>query len=120
MQYHISAILPTYNEKENIGKLISQIKKYAGVHLYEIIVVDDNSPDETWKIVEEYNHPKVRLIRRMNEKGLASALDDGVRAAQGNIIVWMDCDLGLPPEDIPRLLEKVETALKTFRANKKN
>lgn len=105
----VSVVLPSYNERENIVEAIDRISKAVDSRLQEIIVVDDNSPDETWKIVEEYNHPKVRLIRRMNEKGLASALDDGVRAAQGNIIVWMDCDLGLPPEDIPRLLEKVET-----------
>lgn len=102
---NVSVILPSYNEKENIIEAVQRIQKALGGQLKEIIVVDDNSPDGTWKLVEELNDPKVRLIRRMSEKGLASALDDGVKAAQGEIISWMDCDLGLPPEELPRLVE---------------
>ena len=61
----VSVVLPSYNERENIVEAIDRISKAVDSRLQEIIVVDDNSPDETWKIVEEYNHPKVRLIRRM-------------------------------------------------------
>ena len=100
----VSVVLPSYNEKEVIIEAIERIEKAVGDKLLEIIIVDDNSPDGTWKLVEDYNHAKVRLIRRINEKGLASALADGVKAAKGEYIVWMDCDLGLPPEDIPRLV----------------
>src|SRR3989344_9613079 len=100
----VSVVLPSYNERENIIEAIDRISKAVGIHLKEIIIVDDNSTDGTWQLAEEYNHPKVRLIRRMNEKGLASALARGVEEAKGNLVVWMDCDLGLPPEDIPRLL----------------
>ncbi len=100
----VSVVLPSYNERENIVEAIERISKAVGSNLKEIIIVDDNSPDGTWQLVEEYNHPKVRLIRRMNEKGLASALARGVEEAKGNFVVWMDCDLGLPPEDIPKLL----------------
>ena len=106
----VSVVLPSYNERENIAEAIGRISKAVGNNLLEIIVVDDNSPDETWKVVEEIHHQKVRLIRRMNEKGLASALARGVAEAKGDIIVWMDCDLGLPPEDVPRLIEKLKEA----------
>src|SRR3989338_175606 len=100
----VSVVLPSYNERENIIEAIDRISKAVGSRLQEIIIVDDNSPDGTWKLVEEYGHPKVRLIRRMDEKGLASALARGVEETKGNYVVWMDCDLGLPPEDIPKLL----------------
>ena len=107
MQYHISAILPTYNEKENIGKLISQIKKYAGVHLYEIIVVDDNSPDRTWEIVTSLakKDRRIRLIRRIRVRGLPSAIWAGIKAARGNVVMWMDCDLSHPPKLIKEMLK---------------
>ncbi len=104
----VSVVLPSYNERENIIEAIERISKAVGSRLEEIIIVDDNSPDETWKLVEEYGHPKVRLIRRIDEKGLASALSRGVEEAKGKYIVWMDCDLGLPPEDVPRLLEPLK------------
>lgn len=108
MENSVSVVLPSYNEKENIVEAIERIAKAIGNQLLEIIVVDDNSPDGTWKIVKDLKHPKVRLIHRMNEKGLASALDDGIRAARGNVIVWMDCDLGLSPEEIPKLVSQLD------------
>ncbi len=104
----VSAVLPSYNERENIVEAIERISQAVGPRLKEIVIVDDNSPDETWKLVEEYGHPKVRLIRRMDEKGLASALARGVEEATGNIVVWMDCDLGLSPEEIPVLVSKLD------------
>ncbi len=104
----VSIVLPSYNERENIAEAIERMSKVMGQRLKEIIIVDDNSPDGTWKLVEELNHPKVRLIRRMNEKGLASALADGIDAAQGSIVVWLDCDLGLSPEEIPHLVRQLD------------
>jgi dolichol-phosphate mannosyltransferase len=104
----VSVVLPSYNESENIKEAIERIHAALGDQLLEIIVVDDNSPDGTWKIVEEMNNPQYKVIRRMNERGLASALARGVNEAKGDIIAWMDCDLGLPPEDLPRLVEQTE------------
>ncbi len=104
----VSVVLPSYNEQENIIEAIERISKAVGPRLQEIIIVDDNSPDGTWKLVEEYGHPKVRLIRRMDEKGLASALARGVQEAKGNYVVWMDCDLGLSPEEIPNMISKLD------------
>lgn len=105
--FRISVVLPTYNERENIVEAIERISKTLGENLLEIIVVDDNSPDGTWDIVQKLKNPKVRLIRRMHEKGLASALARGVEETKGNVVVWLDCDLGIPPEVIPRLVEKL-------------
>ena len=104
----VSVVLPSYNERENIIEAIERISKAVDSRLKEIIIVDDNSPDGTCKLVEEYNHPKVRLIRRENERGLASALADGINAAQGKVVVWLDCDLGLSPEEIPYLVQQLD------------
>lgn len=106
----ISVILPSYNEKDNISEAIERITKSLQDNLLEIIVVDDNSPDGTWKIVEKLqkDNPKVRLLKRIHDKGLASALVDGIKSSKGGIIVWMDCDLGLSPEEIPNLVSKLE------------
>jgi len=104
----VSVVLPSYNERDNIEEAIDRISQSLGDRLLEIIIVDDNSPDETWKLVEDLHNPKIRLIRRMNEKGLASALADGIKSSKGEIIVWLDCDLGLSPEEIPGLIEKLD------------
>ena len=103
----VSFILPTYNEKENITELIEQIYFYSGKDLCEVIVVDDNSPDETWEIVKnlQKRYKSLRLIRRINKRGLPSAIWTGIKKAKGNIIVWLDCDLSHPPKIIPKLLE---------------
>jgi len=100
----VSVILPSYNEKDNLPEAIERLEKSVADDLLEIIVVDDNSPDGSWKVVEDLKNPKVRVIRRMHEKGLASAIERGVAEARGDTVVWMDCDLGLPPEAVPRLV----------------
>lgn len=106
-KFEISVILPSYNESENIREALERLSRSLGKNLYEIIVVDDNSPDETWRVVQDVKNPKYKVIRRMNEKGLASAIAKGVCEAKGNIIVWMDADLGIPPEIALQLVEKL-------------
>ena len=104
----VSVVMPSYNEKDNIAEAIHRIEATLGKQLLEIIVVDDNSPDGTWKIIEDLKDPRVRLIRRINEKGLASALARGTSEAKGDAVVWLDCDLGIPPEMIPRLVKPLQ------------
>jgi len=106
----ISVVLPTYNESENVLEVTQRISKVLGDSLLEIIFVDDNSPDKTWKIVQDMKNPKYKLIHRIDKKGLASALGDGIKKAKGDIIVWLDCDLGIPPEDIPLLTNALANA----------
>jgi dolichol-phosphate mannosyltransferase len=103
-----SIILATYNEYDNIVPLIERtIQSVPGEK--EIIVIDDDSPDGTGELVASYckKNPVVRLIVRKNERGLRTAVERGISEASGDIIVWMDCDLSMPPEKIPELLEKV-------------
>jgi len=104
----VSVILPTYNEKDNIGPLILEILKYTPQNT-EVIVVDDNSPDGTWQVVEDMRKglANLYLLRRMDKKGLASALRDGIAHSKGDIIVWSDCDFSMPPFKIQDLLQGI-------------
>ena len=105
----VSVILPTYNERENIEELIHAILEIIEPPL-EIIVVDDDSPDGTWEVVAalQTEHPEVRLVRRMEESGLATAIVEGVKNSRGDILVWMDCDFSHPPELTPRVIGALE------------
>lgn len=107
-EMQVSVILPTYNERGNIISLIEQIERHVA-ELHEIIVVDDHSPDGTWQVVGERaaNDPKVRLIDRIAERGLTSALNRGIAEARGNVVAWMDCDLSMPPAVLPALLDRL-------------
>lgn len=105
----ISIVLPTYNEAGNIEPLIDRTLQALGDYPggVEVIVVDDDSPDGTWRIVAERatQDERIRLIRRTSEKGLTSAISRGLAEARGEWAGWMDCDLSMPPEDWPRLAD---------------
>ena len=102
----LSVVVPTFREAENLSVLIPKLvecferSKIDG----EIIVVDDNSPDDTVNVVEHLSgvHP-VRLIVRKTERGLSSAVIAGMHAASGDVVLCMDADLSHPPEDVPTL-----------------
>lgn len=102
----VSVVLPTFNEAGNIGRLIEKLRPVLPP-ASEIIVVDDDSPDRTWEVVEGLRgkYPGLRLLRRIGRRGLTSALREGIEAARGCYVFWMDCDLSMPPELLPRLLE---------------
>lgn len=104
----VSVVLPTFNEAKNILFLINRVKEALKNYSYEIILIDDDSPDGTWKIVSELNDQNVRLIRRLNQRGLNSALRKGIDVSQGKYIVWMDADQSMPPETIPSLLDQLK------------
>jgi dolichol-phosphate mannosyltransferase len=105
----LSIVLPTYNERENIIRLLSELEQLLTVN-YETIVVDDDSPDGTWQVVEDFaqTHPQVRLLRRMNARGLTGALNAGIKLARGRLIMWMDVDFSMSPERIPALLHAID------------
>lgn len=103
----ISVVLPTYDERENIRPLIAAISAELSGLDHEILVIDDDSPDLTWRVVEEIaqENAHVRLIRRRGERGLTSALNEGIRSARGDALIWMDCDFQHPVSLIPHLIE---------------
>lgn len=109
---YLSLILPTYNERENIKILIESLIRSLKSILYEafeIIVVDDNSSDRTWEAAQALGciYPQVRVIRRIHERGLATAVIAGWQAARGPILGVMDSDLQHPPEILLKLIELI-------------
>ena len=102
--------IPTFNESKNIEPLLREIERQApGI---DMVVADDDSPDGTWRIVEEISKkdPHVFLLRRTSDKGRGSAGVDAFRFAldhQADVVIEMDADFSHDPEHIPQFLEKI-------------
>jgi dolichol-phosphate mannosyltransferase len=99
----LSLVLPTYQEKHNIELIVEQLAAKLDYFLpgaYELIVVDDDSPDLTWSIAAELTvkYPQLRVIRRVDERGLATAVIRGWQVARGRVLGVIDADLQHPPE----------------------
>ncbi len=107
----ISITVPTYREAENIPHLVTRISDCLNEHAitYEIIIVDDNSQDGTEDAVASLASEglPVRLITRMEERGLSSAVVRGFEEAQNDVLLCMDADLSHPPETIPQMLNAI-------------
>ena len=104
----LSLILPTYNEAANLPELLRRVHERA--QPFEVIVVDDDSPDKTWEVGERLTreYPHLRVIRRIGRKGLSSAVADGCDAATGDLLVVMDSDLQHDPSLVTQLQRKIE------------
>lgn len=106
----VSIVIPTYNEKENLSPLLSELFNYVDRDKFEaeIIIVDDNSPDGTGDVAEklksQYN---IKVIHRAGKLGLGSAVREGFAAANGEIIGVMDADLSHDPAYLNKMLDAV-------------
>lgn len=107
----ITLVIPTYNESENIPILLEKVFEVFKESNLDgnVIVVDDNSPDGTWKIAEglKEKYARLEVLRRLNERGLSSAVLHGFRSSKSDILGVMDADLSHPPEKIPELVEPI-------------
>lgn len=113
----LSVVLPTYNESQNIVRMIDAVADALPENVAaEIIVVDDNSPDGTGDIAGRHaagfgqglkERLQVRVISRPEKQGLSSAILAGVNSAAGEVVVVMDSDLSHPPQTIPAMLEEI-------------
>lgn len=108
----ISVVLPTYNEREGIVSLVREILdagRSASLGL-EVLVVDDDSPDRTGRVVESAfaDEPAVRVEIRRGERGLATALWRGITLSRGEIVVLMDSDGNHSPARIPLMVRLAE------------
>lgn len=106
----VSIILPTYNEAENIIDMIREIDRRV-TYQKQIIVVDDNSPDGTSRLVADHIQQNKRddivLKTRYKNRGLTNSIKKGIKLSKGDIIVWLDCDFSMPPAVINQLLTKI-------------
>ncbi len=102
----ISIIVPTYNESKNLTRLVPELYKILrGLKVkFEILIVDDDSPDKTWQVAKKYSAYNVKVIRRKGDRGLSSAVIEGFNKAKGEIFIVMDADLSHPPKLIPKML----------------
>lgn len=108
-----SLVIPTYNEAANIKKIVNVLSSLLDETIlgnYELIVVDDNSPDGTWEIAQSLisEYPQLRVMRRQQERGLSSAVIRGWQVARGRVIGVIDGDLQHPPHVLLQLLNAIE------------
>ncbi len=108
----VSVVTITYNEAENIEEFIEAVASVlrGRGRSFEIVVVDDDSPDGTAELVAcaAKRIPGVRLVRRKGERGIGSAYLRGIQESVGKIVVTMDADFSHPPDRLPALLTEAE------------
>lgn len=104
----ISVVVPTYNEAESLPILARRLADALPGRDWELIVVDDGSPDGTAEVAERLAPElPVRVVRRAAKAGLASAVLAGIAQARGDVIVVMDADLSHPAEAVPKLVDAI-------------
>ena len=103
----LSIIIPLKDEEESLPELAQWIRKVCEQHAfsYEIIMIDDGSTDGSWKVVEELNKndKAIKGIKFQHNYGKSAALNEGFKAAQGDVVITMDADLQDSPDEIPEL-----------------
>lgn len=103
----ISLVIPLFNEEESLPELAAWIERVTAEHKlsYEIIFVDDGSTDESWQVIMRLRagNPNIKGIKFQRNYGKSAALNEGFRAAQGEVVITMDADLQDSPDEIPEL-----------------
>jgi glycosyltransferase involved in cell wall biosynthesis len=108
----LSFVVPCHNEQGNLQPLVAAIREAAtdAGHSWELVLTDDRSTDDSWKIIQELaaEDPRVRGQRFARNCGQSAAMFAGMRAARGQYIVTLDADLQNDPKDLPALLAALE------------
>ena len=103
----ISVVIPLFNEEESLPELAAWIERVMADnrYSYEVIMVDDGSHDDSWQVIERLaaNNACIKGIRFQRNYGKSAALNEGFRAAQGDVIITMDADMQDSPDEIPGL-----------------
>ena len=103
----ISVVIPLFNEEESLPELLEWINRVMQKNsfTYEVILVDDGSTDNSWMVIEKLreNNNQVKGIRFRRNYGKSAALNEGFKAAEGDVIITMDADLQDSPDEIPEL-----------------
>ncbi|MEO8593453.1 MAG: glycosyltransferase [Candidatus Solibacter sp.] len=108
----VSVVVPVYNSEGSLPLLVERLMQVLtpGRELGELILVNDESADESWRVVEELarRHPWIRGVNLMRNYGQHNALLCGIRMARFPIVATLDDDLQTPPEELPRMLTKLD------------
>ena len=103
----VSIVVPLFNEEESLPELCAWIQKVAEENnfTYEIILIDDGSTDDSWQVIENLisNHFPIKGIKFQRNYGKSAALNEGFKAAIGDVVITMDADLQDSPDEIPEL-----------------
>ncbi|MGA2132412.1 MAG: glycosyltransferase family 2 protein [Bryobacteraceae bacterium] len=107
----LSIIVPTFNERENVEPLLARLKAVLRGVVFEVVFVDDDSPDGTAGLVREIarTEPRVRVIQRIGRRGLASAGLEGMLSGSAPYLAMMDADLQHDESVLPRMLETIRS-----------
>jgi len=102
----LSVIVPTFNERDNVAVLFERLAETLEGISWEVIFVDDNSPDGTWQTVQELaqRDPRARCIRRIGRRGLSGACIEGILASSAPCVAVMDADLQHDETQLPKML----------------
>jgi dolichol-phosphate mannosyltransferase len=108
-----SLVIPTYKERDNVKNVVRVLTELLDSSIpgdYELIIVDDDSPDGTWKVAQSLipQYPQLRVMRRQDERGLSSAVIRGWQVAGGQVLGVIDGDLQHPPQVLLQLLRAIQ------------
>lgn len=108
----VSIVVPLLNEEESLPELCAWIERVVNEHhySYEIILVDDGSTDNSWKVIESLRaaNPHIKGIRFQRNYGKSAALNEGFKAALGDVVITMDADMQDSPDEIPGLYSLIK------------
>lgn len=107
----LSLVIPLFNEEESLPELSEWIHRVmvANNYSYEIIYVDDGSTDNSWQVIEDLRqrNPNIKGIKFQRNYGKSAGLNEGFRAAEGEVVITMDADLQDSPEEIPEMRKMI-------------
>jgi glycosyltransferase involved in cell wall biosynthesis len=103
----VSIVIPLFNEDESLPELVQWIERVTTANQlsYEIIMIDDGSTDRSWEVIQELSHKNtcIKGIRFQRNYGKSAALNEGFKAATGEVVITMDADMQDSPDEIPEL-----------------
>lgn len=108
---NLSIVIPLKDEAESLPELCAWIERVvtARQYTYEVILIDDGSTDDSWKVIQQLRaaNPNIKGIRFQRNYGKSAALNEGFKAATGNVVITMDADLQDSPDEIPELYDLI-------------
>ena len=106
----VTIVSPTYNEAENVPRLVHDVGTVLSGIDYELLIVDDDSPDRTWAVAQELatQNPRIRVLRRTTDRGLSPAVMEGFLSSSSDYVGVIDADLQHDPAILPQMIAALD------------